>query len=84
MGLENNPAIVAWPPAQAFDLPAVEYTARDVLIGLLFWAFAQRRSAAASAVFAARIHQHLERCGVSLLQPILVCGHNRRVDLVWL
>ena len=60
-----------WPQAQAFDLPAVEYTARDVRSGLLFWAFAQRRSASASAVFAARIQQHLERCGVSLR------------DLVW-
>ena len=60
-----------WPQAQAFDLPAVEYTARDVRSGLLFWAFAQRRSAAASSVFAARIQQHLERCGVSLR------------DLVW-
>jgi len=60
-----------WPQAQAFALPAVEYTARDVRSGLLFWAFAQRRSAAASAVFAARIQQHLERCGVSLR------------DLVW-
>ena len=30
-----------WPQAQAFDLPAVEYTAREVRSGLLFWAFAQ-------------------------------------------
>jgi hypothetical protein len=29
-----------WPQAQAFDLPAVEYTAREVRSGLLFWAFA--------------------------------------------
>ena len=60
-----------WPQAQALDLPNIEYTARDVRSGLLFWAFAQRRSAAASAVFAARIQQHLERYGVSLR------------DLVW-
>jgi hypothetical protein len=53
-----------WPQAQAFDLPTIEYTARDVRSGLLFWAFAQHRSA--SAVFAARIQQHLERCGISL------------------
>ena len=39
--------------------------------GLLFWAFAQRRSAAASSIFAARIQQHLDRCGISLC------------DLVW-
>lgn len=60
-----------WPQAQAFDLPVVQYTARDVRSGLLFWAFAQRRSASASSVFAARIQQHLQRCGVSLR------------DLVW-
>ena len=42
-----------WPPAQSLRLPLVEYTAREVRSGLLFWAFAQKRSAAASAVFAA-------------------------------
>jgi transposase len=60
-----------WPQAQTFQLPAVQYTARDVRSGLLFWAFAQHRSPSASAVFAARIQQHLERCGVCLR------------DLVW-
>ena len=44
----------------------MEYTAREVRSGLLFWAFAQKRSAAASAVFAARIQQHLDRWGVNL------------------
>ncbi len=60
-----------WPQAQQLALPVIQYTAREVRSGLLFWAFAQRRSAAASAVFAARIQQHLERYGVSLR------------DLVW-
>jgi len=60
-----------WPQAQQFGLPAIQYTAREVRSGLLFWAFAQRRTAAASAVFAARIQQHLDRYGVSLR------------DLVW-
>ena len=55
-----------WPQAQRLRLPLVEYTAREVRSGLLFWAFAQKRSAAASAVFAARIQQHLDRCGVTL------------------
>jgi len=55
-----------WPQAQQLELPAVQYTAREVRSGLLFWAFAQRRSAAVSAVFAARIQQHLGRCGISL------------------
>src|SRR5713226_3759693 len=60
-----------WPQAQALGLPLVQYTARDVRSGLLFLAFAQRRSAAASEVFAARIQRHLNRYGVSLR------------DLVW-
>jgi len=60
-----------WPQAQQLGLPVVQYTAREVRSGLLFWSFAERRSAAASAVFAARIQQHLERYGVSLR------------DLVW-
>lgn len=60
-----------WPQAQALRLPAVQYTAREVRSGLLFLAFAQRRSVAASQVFAARIQQHLDRYGVSLR------------DLVW-
>src|SRR6266700_3061706 len=75
-----------WPQAQAFDLPAVQYTARDVRSGLLFWAFAQRRSASASALFAARIQQHLERCGVTLRDLVwqtdngseFIGGHDRR------
>src|SRR5579859_1444672 len=60
-----------WPQAQHFGLPTVQYTAREVRSGLLFWAFADKRSAAASAVFASRIQQFLERCGISLR------------DLVW-
>ena len=55
-----------WPQAQQLGLPIIQYTAREVRSGLLFWAFAEKRSAAASAVFAARIQQHLSRCGVSL------------------
>jgi transposase len=33
-----------WPQAQSLDLPAVQYTAREVRSGLLFWSFAERRS----------------------------------------
>ncbi|MGA8102881.1 MAG: helix-turn-helix domain-containing protein [Candidatus Acidiferrales bacterium] len=55
-----------WPQAKRLRLPLVQYTAREVRSGLLFWSFAERRSAAASAVFAARIQQHLSRYGVSL------------------
>ena len=60
-----------WAQAQQLRLPVIQYTARDVRSGLLFWSFAEKRSAAASAVFASRIQQHLDRYGVSLR------------DLVW-
>ncbi len=60
-----------WPQARRLRLPAIQYTARDVRSGLLFWAFAQQRSASASAVFASRIQQHLDRYGIALR------------DLVW-
>ncbi|MGH8336040.1 MAG: helix-turn-helix domain-containing protein [Gammaproteobacteria bacterium] len=74
-----------WPQAQSLDLPAVQYTAREVRSGLLFWSFAERRSAAASAVFAARIQQHLDRYGVSLRDLVwqtdngseFIGGHDR-------
>jgi len=60
-----------WQLAQRRHLPLIQYTAREIRSGLLFWAFAQDRSASASAVFASRIQQHLDRYGVSLR------------DLVW-
>jgi transposase len=60
-----------WPQAQQFGLPGIQYTAREVRSGALFWAFAEKRSAAASAVFASRIQQHLDRYGICLR------------DLVW-
>jgi len=51
---------------QARRLPAIQYTAREVRSGLQFLAFASRRSAAASTLFAQRIQSHLQRCGVDL------------------
>jgi len=60
-----------WAQAQRLKLPVIQYTAREVRSGLLFWAFAEGRSASASAIFASRIQQHLHRYGVSLR------------DLVW-
>ena len=60
-----------WFQAQRLGLPGIQYTAREVRSGLLFWAFAQRRTAAASVVFAARVQRHLDRYGIALR------------DLVW-
>jgi len=55
-----------WPQRQARGLPLIQYTAREVRSGLQFLAFAQRRSAGASALFAYRIQSHLAACGLDL------------------
>lgn len=55
-----------WPQAQRHRLPCIEYTAREVRSGLLFLAFAQRRTKGASVLFAQRIQTHLQRCGIDL------------------
>ena len=62
--LDDLPAF--WPQAQRHHLPVIEYTAREVRSGLLFLAFAQRRTKGASELFAHRIQTHLQRCGVDL------------------
>ena len=51
---------------QARHLPLIQYTAREVRRGLPFLAFAQRRSAGASALFAYRSQSHLAACGLDL------------------
>jgi len=55
-----------WPQMRARGLPVVQYTAREVRSGLQFLAYASRRSAQASTLFAQRIQTHLQRCGVHL------------------
>jgi hypothetical protein len=55
-----------WPQMKARGLPAIQYTAREVRSGLQFLAYASRRSAQASELFAERIQRHLARCGVTL------------------
>lgn len=55
-----------WPQAQRHRLPLIQYTAREVRTGLVFLAFAQRRTKGASELFAERIQTHLRRCGVDL------------------
>jgi hypothetical protein len=49
-----------------YRLPKVQYTAREVVSGLQFVAFAQERSLAYAKLFAQRICQHLAECGVDL------------------
>lgn len=56
----------SWPQMKARGLPALQYTAREIRSGLPYVAYARRRSAGASALFAHRIPTHLERCGIDL------------------
>jgi len=49
-----------------FALPKVQYTAREVVSGLQFIAYAQERSLNFATVFAEIIIDHLHRCNVSL------------------
>ena len=65
-----------WPQAQRLRLPLIQYTAREVRSGLLFLAFASRRSASASAVFADRIQRHLDRCGIDLPHLVFQTDHG--------
>jgi transposase len=55
-----------WPQAQRLRLPLIQYTAREVRSGLLFLAFARRRTAGASQLFAERLQRHLAAHGVDL------------------
>lgn len=73
-----------WPQAQR--LPLIQYAAGEVRSGLLFLAFAQRRSASASAVFATCMQRHLARYGVELRHLVwqtdngteFIGGHDER------
>src|SRR5207245_8503496 len=65
-----------WLQAQRLHLPVIQYTARDVRRGLLFWAFAQQRRGSASAVFAFRIQQHLYCYGISLRVLVWQTGNG--------
>jgi hypothetical protein len=67
-----NDILRYWP--QAADLPAVQYTAREFRSGLQFLAFASRRSAAASACFAAQAPKRVRRFARQTHGTGLVCG----------
>ena len=55
-----------WPQLQRLQLPKVQYTAREVVSGLQFLAYADERALIYSALFAEILIAHLQRCGVSL------------------
>lgn len=53
-----------WPQIQRYQLPLVQYTAREVVSGWQFIAYAQERTLAYSQLFAHIIINHLLSCGV--------------------
>ena len=55
-----------WPQLRLHNLPKVQYTAREVVSGTQFIAYAQERSLTCSTLFAEIIITHLQRCGVNL------------------
>ena len=55
-----------WLQIRSQNLPRVQYTAREVVSGLQFIAYAQERSMANSNLFAQLLIAHLQRCGVNL------------------
>jgi len=55
-----------WPQIQRYNLPIVQYTARDVSTGLQFIAYAQERALCYATLFASMVIQHLQSCRVTL------------------
>jgi len=60
--LKDTPEL--WPQLQRCQLPLVQYTAREVVSGWQFIAYAQERTLAYSQLFAQIIITHLLSCGV--------------------
>ena len=59
-----------WIQMRRYNLPRVQYTAREVVSGLKFIAYAQERSLSFANLFAQRIIGHLQQNGVDLSQTI--------------
>lgn len=55
-----------WPQIRQLGLPLVQYTAREVMSGAQFLAYAQERSLSCATLFAQRLLEHFQRCGVNL------------------
>ena len=55
-----------WTAVQLGHVPKVQYTAREVVSGLQFIAFADERSLSYANLFAHRILDHLRSCGANL------------------
>ena len=55
-----------WPQIRRFRLPLVQYTAREVVSGLHFMAYAQQRSLSDARRFVGWLLEHLQGCGAPL------------------
>lgn len=55
-----------WPQMRQHHLPKYQYTAREVVSGLQFLAFAQECNLTNATLFAEILIQHLKECGVQL------------------
>lgn len=55
-----------WPQIRRWNLPTVQYTAREVTCGFEFLAYAQERSLDCANLFAELIIEHLQKHGVDL------------------
>ena len=53
-----------WPQIQRYQLPLLQYTAREVVSGWQFIAYAQEHTLVCSKLFAQIIIAHLQSCGV--------------------
>ena len=55
-----------WPQIQRLQLPTVQYTAREVVSGMHFLAYADDRSLTYATLFVELLIRHLRACGVDL------------------
>jgi transposase len=55
-----------WPQIRALGLPKVQYTAREVVSGMMFLGFSQERSLTHATIFAQLLLHHFQTCGVNL------------------
>ncbi len=57
-----------WPQIQRHRLPTIQYTAREVVSGTQFLAYAYERSLAYSTFWVEQLTEHLTHCGVELTE----------------
>jgi transposase len=55
-----------WPQIKMYNLPRVQYTAREVVSGMQFIAYAQERALCYSTLFVKILIRHFQNCGIDL------------------